>query len=212
MRASVCMYMCAYRYTYVCMCMYICMYFMRYNMFWVLFMHCQWARGSWWVYSTRWTSHLCCSEVLNIPAQWDLLSVRFVWGPAQIMSVGICTNLEVCGGWCVSLEKWGNGVAPGSQWGCLLYLPLNLEGFTFTAWEYVQSFLRVFESQCDTITTPVRFFPLFCLWENSHSQSWIPLESSVLQMAWGKLWGEALGHKVFNYWNRLASSRRNLEL
>lgn len=62
---------------YVCTSMYVCVFFMRWNMFWVLIMHCQWTH----VEADGFTaqvepSHLRCCEVLSLPAQWDLPACR----------------------------------------------------------------------------------------------------------------------------------------
>lgn len=67
-----------------------------------------------------------------------------------------------------------SGVYPGKQLSWLLYLPPKLEGFAFIAWDYVKSFLRVFESQYDRITTHVRFSP-FCLWGEFPLREPVPL-------------------------------------
>lgn len=116
------------------------------------------------------------------PARWDLSSAGFVWDPAQIMSVGIWTNLEACGGWGVSSEKW-------SLFWQAVRLPAvsspKTGRFHFYCLRLCAVFSEGFESQWDRITT--QGFPRFCLWENSHSQSWITLDqSAMLQMARGQ--------------------------
>lgn len=89
-----------------------------------------------------------------------------------------------------------SGVFPGRLWGRLLYLSLKPEGFTFIAWDYMGSFLRVFESQRDRITTHVRFSP-FCLWEEFPVREPVPLGLvSSVEHGWGGMW------RVGSTWTR----------
>lgn len=73
---------------------------MSWNMFWVLIMHRQWTHGA-----ADWLQHR-----LNLPicvfrgAEHPPSVTPPVWDPAQIMSVGIWTNIVACEGGCLIWE------------------------------------------------------------------------------------------------------------
>lgn len=133
-------------------CMHLSLYlsfFMRWNMFWVLIMHRQWTHVGFAAQVEL--PRLRCSEVANIPTQWDLLSARFVWDPAQTMNVGIWSSPTAYGGWGVSSEKR----SLSCQAVRLPFVSSPETGrFHLDCLRLCGIFLRVFENQCDRITAP----------------------------------------------------------
>lgn len=72
-----------------------------------------------------------------------------------------------------------SGVYPAKQFGCLLYLHPKLEGFTWIAWDYVESFWGFLRTSV-TGLPPRKVFPFTALGENSHSESRSCRDQSVV--------------------------------
>lgn len=177
----------------ICMCVYgNYRWGRRWNMCRVLIMHCQGTH----VAADDLTAqvelaHLGCTEVRCGLTPWDLLSAGSVWDPAQIMSVGIWTNLVAYGGRCLMWEM--EFILAGNQAG-------RFHSYSFRGGGSLVKGFRIWGTKLQ----PKEDFSPFCLLEecslgnspgNSPGPSWTHQQRGRRSIRGGR---RHVRHKAFN--------------